>query len=271
MEATASRKLNCQICGRAFMPQNGAIGDNVRPSLAEFIKSQRPNWDPQQFICFADLGIFRKDYVKRALEDEIGELTSLDQEVIESLQQHEVLTENIEKQFERKLTFGEHLSDKIAEFGGSWRFIIAFGGVLVVWIIINGVLLATRAFDPYPFILLNLILSCLAALQAPVIMMSQNRAEAHDRPISMIASTPRTIATPAVATGAGIRLVKVAKRTRMEARGTPASPLDVIMKATIMESCCAKPKCCPTLGPADCTIKTEVTARKIIDPSRLKA
>src|SRR4030095_6670940 len=181
MEATASRKLNCQICGRAFMPQNGAIGENVRPSLAEFIKSQRPSWNAQEFICFGDLGIFRKDYVKRALEDEIGELTSLDQEVIESLQQHEVLTENIEKQFERKLTFGEHLSDKIAEFGGSWKFIITFGGVIVVWVVLNAVLLLDRGFDPYPFILLNLILSCLAALQAPVIMMSQNRAEARDR------------------------------------------------------------------------------------------
>src|SRR5437762_6755982 len=181
METTASRKLNCQICSRAFLPQSGAIGDNVRPSLAEFIKSQRPNWDPQQFICFADLGAFRKDYVKHTLEDEIGELTTLDHEVIESLREHEVLTENIEKQFVRKLTFGEHLSDKIAEFGGSWRFILTFGGVLVVWIIINGIILATGAFDPFPFILLNLILSCLAALQAPVIMMSQNRSEARDR------------------------------------------------------------------------------------------
>ncbi len=124
---------------------------------------------------------FRKDYVKQALEDEIGELTSLDQEVIESLQQHELLTENIEKQFERKLTFGEHLSDKIAEFGGSWKFIITFGSVIVVWIVLNVLLLLNRGFDPYPFILLNLILSCLAALQAPVIMMSQNRAEARDR------------------------------------------------------------------------------------------
>jgi hypothetical protein len=151
MEATASRKLNCQICGRSFLPQNGAIGENVRPSLAEFIKSQQPNWDPQQFICFGDLGAFRKDYVKRALEDEIGELSTLDHEVIESLREHEVLSENIEKQFERKLSFGEHLSDKIAEFGGSWKFIIAFGGVLVVWIIINGVLLATHGTLP-PFL-----------------------------------------------------------------------------------------------------------------------
>src|SRR5437764_9426440 len=181
MEATASRKLNCQICGHAFAPQNGAIGENVRPSLAEFIKSQRTNWDPQQFICLADLGAFRRDYVKHTLECEIGELTTLDHEVIESLREHEVLTENIEKQFERKLTFGEHLSDKIAEFGGSWRFILTFGGILVIWVVINGLILATRAFDPFPFILLNLILSCLAALQAPVIMMSQNRSEASDR------------------------------------------------------------------------------------------
>src|SRR4029453_15501297 len=181
MEATASRKLNCQICGRAFMPQNGAIGENVRPSLAEFIKSQRPNWNPQEFICFGDVRIFRKDYVKRALEDKIGELTSLDQEVIESLQQHEVLTENIEQQFERKLTFGEHLSDKIAEFGGSWKFIITFGGVIVVWVVLNARLLLHHRLHPSRLILLILILSCLAALQARVILMSQNRAEARDR------------------------------------------------------------------------------------------
>jgi hypothetical protein len=95
MEATTSRKLISQICGRGFLPHNGAIGENVRPSLAEFIKSQRPNWNPQEFICFGDLGTFRRDYVKNALESEIGELTALDQEVVESLREHEILTENI--------------------------------------------------------------------------------------------------------------------------------------------------------------------------------
>jgi uncharacterized membrane protein len=73
------------------------------------------------------------------------------------------------------------LSDRIASFGGSWRFIILFGAVLLFWIILNAVFLLNRGFDPYPFILLNLILSCLAAIQAPIIMMSQNRAEARDR------------------------------------------------------------------------------------------
>jgi uncharacterized membrane protein len=157
------------------------MAELIRPSLAEFIKKRVPELDDKGFVCLDDLGEFRKDYVKEVLEDEIGELSVLDQEVVESLQEHEILSSDIEKQFERKLTFGERLSDRIAEFGGSWKFLISFGGVIFVWVAANGVLLVTRAFDPYPFILLNLILSCLAAVQAPVIMMSQNRAEARDR------------------------------------------------------------------------------------------
>jgi uncharacterized membrane protein len=174
-------KATCQICGRTKSSNSGVVGDNVRPSLAEFIKTRHADWNSEEFICFDDLGAFRKDYVKHVLEDEIGELTALDHEVIKSLQQHELLSENIEKQFEGKLSFGERLSDHIAEFGGSWKFIIIFGAVLLGWIAINVAVLARRAFDPYPFILLNLILSCLAAIQAPIIMMSQNRAEARDR------------------------------------------------------------------------------------------
>src|SRR5438046_4764307 len=156
--------------------QGGMMGELIRPSLAEFIKKRTPAWDDKGFICLDDLGEFRKDYIKEVLQDEIGELSVLDNEVIESLHQHEILASNIEEQFERKLTFGERLSDQIASFGGSWRFIILFGVVLVLWIILNAALLLNRGFDPYPFILLNLLLSCLAAMQAPIIMMSQNRA-----------------------------------------------------------------------------------------------
>jgi uncharacterized membrane protein len=173
--------LVCQICKKPKSPNNGMIAELIRPSLLEFIKKKVPNLDSKGFICFQDLGEFRKDYVKEVLEDEIGELSALDQEVVASLERHEILSADISSQFERKLTFGERLSDQIAEFGGSWKFLISFGAVLVIWIAINGVILVTRAFDPYPFILLNLILSCLAAVQAPIIMMSQNRAEARDR------------------------------------------------------------------------------------------
>jgi uncharacterized membrane protein len=181
MSKTVTAPLVCQVCKKAKPPNSGMIAELIRPSLLEFIKKKLPDLDSKAFICFADLGEFRKDYIKEVLEDEIGELSALDQEVIESLEQHEILSSDIEKQFEKKLTFGERLSDRIAEFGGSWKFLITFGAVIVVWIGANAVLLATRAFDPYPFILLNLILSCLAAVQAPIIMMSQNRAELRDR------------------------------------------------------------------------------------------
>ena len=171
----------CQVCHLAKPLSAMTSAELIRPSLAEFIRKRVPGFDLRGFVCLQDLGQFRQDYVKEVLQDEIGELTTLDQEVVESLREHEILSENIGDQFEKKLTFGARLSDLIAAFGGSWRFIILFGAVLVVWIIINTAVLATRAFDPYPFILMNLILSCLAALQAPVIMMSQNRSEARDR------------------------------------------------------------------------------------------
>jgi uncharacterized membrane protein len=173
--------MECLICRQTKSTRNGTIGEVIRPSLSDFIKKKAPQWDGKGFICLDDLGKFRRDYVKEVLQDEIGELSALDNEVIESLQQHEILSSNISKQFEKELTFGEKLSDSIAAFGGSWTFIIFFSVVLLVWVVVNSFLLATRAFDPYPYILMNLFLSALAALQAPVIMMSQNRSEARDR------------------------------------------------------------------------------------------
>src|SRR3954466_968001 len=173
--------LVCQICKKSKSPHSGMIAELIRPSLLDFIKKGTPGLDPKGFICHADLGDFRKDYVKEVLEEEIGELSALDQEVVESLQQHEIVSSDISKQFEKKLTFGERLSDSIASFGGSWTFIIFFSLILLIWIGLNSFILANRAFDPYPYILMNLVLSALAALQAPVIMMSQNRSEARDR------------------------------------------------------------------------------------------
>src|SRR5213596_600418 len=173
MSKTVIAPLICQVCKKAKPPNSGMIAELIRPSLIEFIKKKLPDLESKGFICLADLGEFRKDYIKEVLEDEIGELSALDQEVIESLEQHEILSSDISKQFERKLTFGERLSDHIAEFGGSWKFIISFGAVLVGWIVLNAFAFANRGFDPYPFILLNLILSCLAAVQVPVIMMSK--------------------------------------------------------------------------------------------------
>src|SRR5207237_2526342 len=129
----------------------GQIGELIRPILLECIKTHHAQRDGTDFVCFDDIGDCRKEYVKEVLQDEIGERSALDEEVVESLRQHELVSSDIEKQFERKLTFGERLSDRIAEFGGSWKFLISFGAVIFVWIGANVVLLATKAFDPYPF------------------------------------------------------------------------------------------------------------------------
>jgi len=107
---------------------------------------------------------------------EIGELSHLEQHVIGSLKEDTSLVSEVEDEIETR-TFGQIVADKVAAFGGSWTFIICFGVFILVWIGINTFVYLNKGFDPYPFILLNLILSCLAALQAPVIMMSQNRQE----------------------------------------------------------------------------------------------
>ena len=101
--------LVCQVCKKPKSPHNGMIADLIRPSLLEFAKKKVSDLDSKAFICFEDLGNFRKDYVKEVLEDEIGELSALDNEVIQSLEQHEILSADISKQFEKKLTFGERL------------------------------------------------------------------------------------------------------------------------------------------------------------------
>jgi hypothetical protein len=130
MSVGKSQTVVCQICKQPKSPQNGTIGEVVRPSLSDFIKKKDPQWDGKGFICFDDLGRFRRDYVKEVLEDEIGELSTFDHEVVESLPAHEILSSDISKQFQKKLTFRERLSDTIAAFGGSWTFIIFFGVLL---------------------------------------------------------------------------------------------------------------------------------------------
>src|ERR1044071_10299503 len=117
MSKTVTASVICEVCKKPHSLHSGMVAELIRPSLLEFIKKKLPDFDSKAFICFEDVGKFRKDYIKEVLEDEIGELSALDQEVIESLEQHEVLSSNISKQFERKLTLGERLSDRIAEFG----------------------------------------------------------------------------------------------------------------------------------------------------------
>jgi uncharacterized membrane protein len=100
---------------------------------------------------------------------------------MDAIRSNSILSENVQEEMEAELTMGERIADRVASFGGSWTFIIFFFLFIVVWMIVNVLFLSAGPFDPYPFILLNLILSCLAAIQAPIIMMSQNRQEQKDR------------------------------------------------------------------------------------------
>ncbi len=171
----------CAVCGKIFRNQDLIPGEAVRDAVAKEIALDHPDWSRESFICRPDLMLYRSKYVHFLLESEKGEITTLEQEVLQSIQQHELLAKNVDMEFEQKWSFGERLADRIATFGGSWSFLICFGVFLVLWIGMNSLVLLWRPRDPYPFIFLNLILSCIAAIQAPIIMMSQNRQEAKDR------------------------------------------------------------------------------------------
>ncbi|MBZ0269799.1 DUF1003 domain-containing protein [bacterium] len=179
-EAKAGSRV-CSVCGKSVPKRAAVAGVLLRESIRNVIRKEVPDWASDGFVCREDLDRFRARYVHDLLESEKGELTALEQQVVESLREHELLAANVDSRFEQEWTFGERMADRIATFGGSWRFLIAFGMFLVLWILLNSIVLAVRPVDPYPFILLNLMLSCLAAMQAPIIMMSQNRQERKDR------------------------------------------------------------------------------------------
>jgi uncharacterized membrane protein len=178
---TPSENRSCQVCGKDTTQADLIAASSVRPVVVNLIRKAYPEWSAEGFICADDLNRFRYDYVRSLIETERGELSDLEKAVVESLASHEILSTHVDQEYDSTLTFGQRLSDRIASFGGSWKFIIIFFFILVFWISVNSLILAFKPFDPYPFILLNLILSCLAAIQAPIIMMSQNRQEAKDR------------------------------------------------------------------------------------------
>ncbi len=121
-------------------------------------------------------------FAQRLLDSGLDDIAPRDRRVIEKLARRNQVSRDINAEFEGQLTFGERLADRVAEVGGSWGFIISFGGFIAAWAGLNSVLLLwDGAFDPYPFVFLNLLLSLLAAVQAPVIMMSQNRQADKDR------------------------------------------------------------------------------------------
>lgn len=141
---------------------------------------KHPNINKNGFICYPDLREIRSEHIEILLTEDKGALSKLEREVLESLQHQVVLAENVNKKFEKDLSFGEKWLIKWPSLG-KLEIYPFFLFILIVWMIFNGLYLYNDAFDPYPFILLNLVLSCLAAIQAPIIMMSQNRQAEKDR------------------------------------------------------------------------------------------
>lgn len=120
---------------------------------------------------------------EQLLDSGLDRLSERERRVITRVAERSQVSRDVNSAFDEEQTFGDRLADRVASFGGSWTFIILFVGTLVAWVVLNSVVLASysTAFDPYPYIFLNLMLSMLAALQAPVILMSQNRQAARDR------------------------------------------------------------------------------------------
>jgi len=137
--------------------------------------------DDDDFVALSELNGYRQKYITGILQHEIGELNALDRRVVDALNDHSILSGAFDGDANDTRTLGQRVADKVASFGGSWTFILSFMSFLILWIILNAAVLLNKGFDPYPFILLNLILSCVAAIQAPIIMMSQNRQEEKDR------------------------------------------------------------------------------------------
>lgn len=174
-------KVQCHVCKRMFPAARVRPWVSVRPGVSDLINDAYPGWEAGKHICRPDLATFRGAYVEELLEKERGELSQLDRQVIDSFQSGQLVSQHPSDARDAATTFGERMADHVAAFGGSWLFILSFTLILISWITVNGIGLLVRPFDPYPFILLNLVLSSLAALQAPIIMMSQRRQDTKDR------------------------------------------------------------------------------------------
>jgi uncharacterized membrane protein len=174
-------EMECDICKKKYPESDIIIGYGIRHEIENLIVTDHPCWNDSKRICKNDFNIYRAKYISSIIDEEKGSIKDLETAVLTSIRENELLSSNTNTAVKEVLTLGDKISDKTALFGGSWKFIISFFTIIFCWIALNTFLVLQKSFDPYPYILLNLILSCVAAIQAPIIMMSQNRQEVKDR------------------------------------------------------------------------------------------
>ena len=175
------KTFRSDISNQEFPISERVSAKTIRHSILNLIQKENPQFSHDSFLALSELNKYREKAISDYLVKEVGELSELEKTVLNSVTNNNTLTDKIDNDDKQTLTLGQRVADKVPSFGGSWTFIISFGVFIAIWIFINIFWLINKGFDPYPFILLNLILSCLASLQAPVIMMSQNRQEEKDR------------------------------------------------------------------------------------------
>lgn len=175
-------KFTSDISGKEFPQREKVAANMVRKPIVDAIKKDHPEFDDTCSLAMTELNEYREKYIADFLQQELGQLDEMETKVVQALKDKTLISDNPDDEDDlANATFGQRVADGVASFGGSWTFIIIFVTFLLGWIAVNILLLANKGWDPYPFILLNLILSCVAALQAPVIMMSQNRQGEKDR------------------------------------------------------------------------------------------
>lgn len=182
MAPLASNKVICLVNGRIHRVSGGDYLENLDPSLQTVIKRDYPNADAHSFICNEHQVKFRLEVLDTLFHLDLQKNFTVNDRLNEELEKANFEIKDVEDQLESQESFGDRVADRVSEFVGSWGFIITYVTILIVWMTLNVVGASYGwAWDKYPFILLNLFLSITAALQAPLIMMSQNRASDHDR------------------------------------------------------------------------------------------
>lgn len=175
------KTFRSDVSGKEFPVAEKVAGSSLNDRIIDLIRQEKPDFTAGHCLSTNELKSYREKYIVRQLSAQTGKNTNLVKNVMDSITGDTILADAIEEENKTESTRGQRIADKVASLGGSWTFIISFIIFLLLWIALNAFILLNKGFDPYPFILLNLILSCLAALQAPVIMMSQNRQEEKDR------------------------------------------------------------------------------------------